>query len=406
MMFHKFYTTQMSANGRQLQTRFVKMRSKSGRLSRIMAAVMAAVILTTIAGAAVVMAAVGSDGLEYWDKNEIYFRDGVTFSINAAGKNVPSWVFEDVAGEDGAIDVTITRYQTRDLKGMVSNEHLISLSGSNGTIKLAANLWSGAGETTDYVYYSDEMSREIKQYKYSSAMHFIEYNNPGYAGERPVMALVDKKEKKNRWIEVQFAFDEEYNLKTAFVSLCNADEFDNITKERFDALQADGGFSYIGNFEKDYMKDVTSDSSTNYYFTQYEDKRQNTDVTGIDFEIAKATAEEIVVNSNVTLPEAKKITIEVYNKDGREVAYDDRAKRDTIQSQYTLTPTKIRMYSVDLNDTQDTEIRVDDSEAVTYEEVDVPENQFVKGETYRICIVVFDDDYTVLYRWQEYVTLQ
>ena len=154
------------------------------------------------------------------------------------------------------------------------------------------------------------------------------------------------------------------------------------------------------------MKDVTSDSSTNYYFTQYEDKRQNTDVTGIDFEIAKATAEEIVVNSNVTLPEAKKITIEVYNKDGREVAYDDRAKRDTIQSQYTLTPTKIRMYSVDLNDTQDTEIRVDDSEAVTYEEVDVPENQFVKGETYRICIVVFDDDYTVLYRWQEYVTLQ
>lgn len=406
MMFHKFYTTQMSANGRQLQTRFVKMRSKSGRFSRIMAAVMAAVILTTIAGAAVVMAAVGSDGLEYWDKNEIYFRDGVTFSINAAGKNVPSWVFEDVAGEDGAIDVTITRYQTRDLKGMVSNEHLISLSGSNGTIKLAANLWSGAGETTDYVYYSDEMSREIKQYKYSSAMQFIEYNNPGYAGDRPVMALVDKKEKKNRWIEVQFAFDEEYNLKTAFVSLCNADEFDNITKERFDALQADGGFSYIGNFEKDYMKDVTSDPSTNYYFTQYEDKRQNTDVTGIDFEIAKATAEEIVVNSNVTLPEAKKITIEVYNKDGREVACDDRAKRDTIQSQYTLTPTKIRMYSVDLNDTQDTEIRVDDSEAVTYEEVDVPENQFVKGETYRICIVVFDDDYTVLYRWQEYVTLQ
>ncbi len=406
MMFHKFYTTQMSANGRQLQTRFVKMRSKSGRLSRIMAAVMAAVILTTIAGAAVVMAAVGSDGLEYWDKNEIYFRDGVTFSINAAGKNVPSWVFEDVAGEDGAIDVTITRYQTRDLKGMVSNEHLISLSGSNGTIKLAANLWSGAGETTDYVYYSDEMSREIKQYKYSSAMQFIEYNNPGYAGDRPVMALVDKKEKKNRWIEVQFAFDEEYNLKTAFVSLCNADEFDNITKERFDALQADGGFSYIGNFEKDYMKDVTSDPSTNYYFTQYEDKRQNTDVTGIDFEIAKATAEEIVVNSNVTLPEAKKITIEVYNKDGREVACDDRAKRDTIQSQYTLTPTKIRKYSVDLNDTQDTEIRVDDSETVTYEEVDVPENQFVKGETYRICIVVFDDDYTVLYRWQEYVTLQ
>lgn len=405
-MFHKFYTTQMSANGRQLQTRFVKMRSKSGRLSRIMAAVMAAVILTTIAGAAVVMAAVGSDGLEYWDKNEIYFRDGVTFSINAAGKNVPSWVFEDVAGEDGAIDVTITRYQTRDLKGMVSNEHLISLSGSNGTIKLAANLWSGAGETTDYVYYSDEMSSEIKQYKYSSAMQFIEYNNPGYAGDRPVMALVDKKEKKNRWIEVQFAFDEEYNLKTAFVSLCNADEFDNITKERFDALQADGGFSYIGNFEKDYMKDVTSDPSTNYYFTQYEDKRQNTDVTGIDFEIAKATAEEIVVNSNVTLPEAKKITIEVYNKDGREVACDDRAKRDTIQSQYTLTPTKIRKYSVDLNDTQDTEIRVDDSEAVTYEEVDVPENQFVKGETYRICIVVFDDDYTVLYRWQEYVTLQ
>ena len=91
----------MSANKKTLQNRFTKIRSKSGRISKIMAAVMSCAIAVTMLGGAVVMAAVGSDGLEHWDKNEIYFLGSMSFTANTSGKNVPYWVNEDVTGKDG-----------------------------------------------------------------------------------------------------------------------------------------------------------------------------------------------------------------------------------------------------------------------------------------------------------------
>lgn len=338
-MLENLYTTKMSANKKALQSRFSKIRSKSGRLSKMMTLVMSVTIAVTMLCATVVMAAVGNDGLEYWDKNEIYFRDGVTFSVNVSGRNVPAWVYDGIAGVDGNIDITITRYQTRDMKGHVSNERLIALSGSAGTVKLASNLWSGAGDTTSY---GDEMDPQIKQYQYASGMWFIEYNNIGYAGvlEEPIMALTDMGEKKNRCVEVNFAFDENYALQTAFVQLMNADENDNPTNEKFDVLQADSGFSFIGNFETDYIKDITSDKSTNYYFTMYEDNYRNVETDGIAFHITKAAEDEIVVQSDVSLAKAEKIIIEVYDKDGREVAYSDRTHGNAIKPQYVLTPIK------------------------------------------------------------------
>ena len=62
-------------------------------------------------------------------------EDGVKFSVNVSGKNVPTWVYEDVAGEDGKINVTVNRYQTRDLKGNVNNDHLVELLGEKGRIR-------------------------------------------------------------------------------------------------------------------------------------------------------------------------------------------------------------------------------------------------------------------------------
>ena len=63
-MLENLYTTKMSANKKTLQNRFTKIRSKSGRISKIMAAVMSIAIAVTMLGATIVMAAVGSDSLE------------------------------------------------------------------------------------------------------------------------------------------------------------------------------------------------------------------------------------------------------------------------------------------------------------------------------------------------------
>ena len=116
-MFRIFYTTQMSSNARQLQTRFTKMRSKSGRVSKLMATVMAVAIITVMATATVVMAVVDTDAPKAWTY-EIYNGDKlvpVTHSPMAYGSEyyVPlretlnGFGITDIAYADGVATVTV-----------------------------------------------------------------------------------------------------------------------------------------------------------------------------------------------------------------------------------------------------------------------------------------------------------
>lgn len=389
-MLENLYTTKMSANKKTLQNRFTKIRRKSGRISKIMAAVMSCAVAITMLGATIVMAAVGSDGLEHWDKNEIYYKDGVKFSVNVSGKNVPTWVYEDVAGEDGKIDVTVNRYQTRDLKGNVNNDHLVELSGEKGQIKLASQSSSMAYKHYDGAVIPDY----LRQYPCYSEINFTEFNNVGYAPESKVItALTDKKESKYRRIEVYFAFNDKKEVQTVFLNLGIADKNDNPENMSFDGLQPVDGLTYIGNFLEDYTNDVWNDDTANYYFTMYEDNYQNKKADGIDFNIGKAAAEGIVLNSSVTLPQAEHIVIYVYDKNNRNVSIVIEKDKNTQTEQFVLTPKKMLIYDLSFE------------QELKYEE-DIPENQFVSGEKYRVCCVVLDKDRNVIYRWHEYVTIQ
>lgn len=73
-MLENLYTTEMSANKKTLQNRFTKIRSKSGWISKIMAAVMSCAVAVTMLGATIVMAAVGNE-----EKN--FFIDGKGYEI-------------------------------------------------------------------------------------------------------------------------------------------------------------------------------------------------------------------------------------------------------------------------------------------------------------------------------------
>mgnify|MGYP004455024671 CR=1 FL=1 len=389
-MLENLYTTKMSANKKTLQNRFTKIRRGSGRISKIMAAVMSIAIAVTMLGATIVMAAVGSDGLEHWNKNEIYYKDGVKFSVNVSGKNVPAWVYEDVAGEDGKINVTVNRYQTRDLKGNVNNDHLVELLGEKGKIKLASQSSSMAYKHYDGAVIPDY----LRQYPCYSEINFIEFNNVGYAPESKVItALTDKKESKYRRIEVYFAFNDKKEVQTVFLNLGIADKNDNPENMSFDGLQPVDGLTYIGNFLEDYTNDVWNDDTANYYFTMYEDNYQNKKADGIDFNIGKAAAEGIVLNSSVTLPQAEHIVIYVYDKNNRNVSIVIEKDKNTQTEQFVLTPKKLLIYDLSFE------------QELKYEE-DIPENQFVSGEKYRVCCIVLDKDRNVIYRWHEYVTVQ
>ena len=60
-MLENIYTTKMSANKKQLQNRFTKIRSSSGRISKMMSFIMAIFVAVTFVCATVVMAALNSD---------------------------------------------------------------------------------------------------------------------------------------------------------------------------------------------------------------------------------------------------------------------------------------------------------------------------------------------------------
>lgn len=146
------------------------------------------------------------------DKNEIFYRDGVMFSINVSGKNVPDWVYEDLAGADGKIDITIHRYQCRTLIGYITDSALIVLTGEKGTIKLSDMGCCSRARSLEGDINPPEFAL---QYPYFSAISGSEHSDIYTPKEVPIMALTDEKTLKNKCVSIYFAFDDNKELQTA-----------------------------------------------------------------------------------------------------------------------------------------------------------------------------------------------
>lgn len=231
-MLENLYTTKMSANKKTLQNRFTKIRSKSGRISKIMAAVMSIAIAVTMLGATIVMAAVGSDGLEHWDKNEIYFLGSMNFTANTSGKNVPYWVNEDVTGKDGNISVTIRNYQMRrKTRGYVSVYTIAELSGGNGTTKLFSINGAGINRAAAYDGNGTLISGGATSsfsYPYVSSYRFIEAAESGglleYAKPFVENGMLDRESGKRKCFRVEFGIDDKKNICGIRLAPCLTDE--------------------------------------------------------------------------------------------------------------------------------------------------------------------------------------
>ncbi len=402
-MFQKFYTTKMSGNAKSLQKRFSKIRAGKSKAARFMAMIMTVAILAATLGGAAVLAAIGEDGLEHWDKNEIYFLDGVQFSVNVSGKNVPAWVWEDIAGEDGKIDVVMKRFQIRDTNGRISEDFVIELVGTIGVTKMSSNMRTGNLLGIGRGRIPDNVDKHSDN-PYHAEISFVEFNNEGYAGYRQsgVAKLVTENSGKYKNAVINFSIDKNQSILSADLRCFISDKNDNPGERNFDKIEmSSNSISYIGNFEKEYMDILFNGTDTNHYFTTFEKDYKNKTVSGIDILVESATTDGIIINTDITLPQAKKIEIKVYNNNGRVVSDAmssqgmlqgmginlEEAFNRPIQNEYLLLPTRI--YSI--------------TDKVY---IDVPENHFVKGDVYRICAVVVDNNFKILYRFQEYVTIQ
>ena len=227
-MLENLYTTKMSANKKTLQNRFTKIRRKSGRISKIMAAVMSCAVAVTMLGATIVMAAVGSDGLEHWDKNEIYILGSMSFTANTSGKSVPDWVNEDVTGKDGNISVTITNYQMRrKVSGYVSLYTIAELSGAKGKTKLISIHGGNINRAAAYDGNGTLISGGVTSsfiYPYVSSYRFIEAVENGglleYAKPFVENGMLDRESGKRKCVFVEFGIDEQKNIRAVRLKLC------------------------------------------------------------------------------------------------------------------------------------------------------------------------------------------
>ncbi|MDO5396604.1 MAG: hypothetical protein Q4G33_01625 [bacterium] len=218
-MLENLYTTKMSANRKTLQNRFSQIRSEGGRFSKIMAAVMSAVVAVTMLCATVVMAAVGTDGLEHWDDMEVYYTGGLIFDINISGLNVPEYVKNEIAGEDGNIHCCFDKYDLRYPGGIINDTGKLTLSGNRGQMIFALmdNYWPFAPDSQREVKLARQNDAEfmtgyifcVSDSKFSSnAMDA--FNIPLADSEHWIniyFAISDNKPKK-----IIFSFDGEYVL--------------------------------------------------------------------------------------------------------------------------------------------------------------------------------------------------
>ena len=385
-MFENLYTTKMSANKKTLQNRFTKIRRKSGRISKIMAAVMSCAISVTMLGATIVMAAVGSDGLEHWDKNEIYFLGSMSFTANTSGKNVPYWVNEDVTGKDGNISVTIMNYQMRrKVSGYVSLYTIAELSGANGKTKLISINGRSINRAASFDSNGNLISGGVTSslnYPYASSYRFIEAAKEGglleYAKPFVENGMLDSESGKRKCVRVEFGIDDEKNICAVRLKLCLTDEdnpYDIQRNDNFDAIDASADslniIGTIGDKAEDFFN-----CGWCTYFTDFERDYKNIENSAIKISVEKAAPEEIIIDTDINLENAGSVEIRVLNKENNSVAAQGST---TTTSRHTI----IKKYAP-----------ADEKPT------------FNPGEKYRVCVGVIDKNSHLIYRWQEYVTVQ
>lgn len=278
-MLENLYTTKMSANKKALQSRFSKIRSKSGRLSKMMALVMSVTIAVTMLCATVVMAAVGNDGLEYRSKNEIYFLAGLKTNISAPLDNMPQWL-KDISS-NGKIGVFLSRTDTKGIHGNVVHGFMLNIAGD----KNEADFVMG--------------SASFNHYSPVNSMKF--YRKDKLQDEARVLLILNS--------------DEEYNtsLLSIFFTTKDSDEDKYFHSSRFKEsfISVDESqFEFVGDFEK-IQKEFKCQISTEDNFTYYEKSYNNRKADGIDINISQINQDAIILDIKTASAEFDYVKISV-----------------------------------------------------------------------------------------------
>jgi len=344
-MFERLYTTKMSADKKSLQKRFSKIRSKSGRISKLMAIFISVAVLITITCATIVMAAVGANGLEHWDKNEVYILDSMKLSVDVDIEKSPQWI-KDIS-TDGKLTLMINKTDTRATSGLVTHSNTAKVSGDTGSETLTR---SGTSS-----YYNTELVKSDKEYD---------------------------------WAVMLFSYDttaggdiDTDNIYAYFTT--NYDELTTYLGVGYETLQRKVGFEkfskaydiqFIGDYEE--AEKIYDNGIYINYFTYFESKYNNRDVENININIISADSSFITVKPDIDVAKASKIQIYI-------------CEPHQIYHSGTIKP-------YNLSEVNKTEIKIPNMHL---------SKKYERGKTYAVLSVITDDYDNVLYRQQDQVNI-
>ena len=360
-MFKIFYTTHMSVSARQLQARFIKMRTKRGRSSRTLAAVVTAALVFVMATATVVMAAVGSDGLEYWTHNEAYLIAGISGKTTTDLSTAPDWVKE--ISTDGVITVTVNRINIRNTYGYVEHTLSAQAAGNRGSrdflLTGGRSLFTATEENSGFLPGDPYQNPDIP-------CMIVDFD---YTGDG------DRKAVDENHIYVCFAVGSSKIM--SFIGDYEQ-EFPDVPHSYIDPATV----SYNGDFNE-VERQYDGWSGFQGKFTYYDKDFHNTAAEGISFEITGADVNGVRAKVNIDNPKAKSWLMTA------------RPARLVLKE----SSTGLSYKTSELNHTE-----------VALAEQPFSPFVFKKGETYVVDFVVFgesgDGGMPVIYRRREYVTIK
>lgn len=317
-MLTNLYTTKMSADKKQLQNRFSKIRSENSRFSKTVSALTAVFIITAMLAATVVLAAAESNGLEHHDKNEAYFLAGVTGEAYFTSHSSPEWMKN--ISDSGNVNVFVKRTDIRETNGLVSHLKTVTLSGNVGSADFFQNSTCG--------YY-------------------------GKNGERLLLVFDTSKTAKNPYGEV--------NTEKIYIKALDKDEYsenegldfnDFIESADFNEFTQLTNTREIGNF-KNIESEYHNSICINYY-TYFENIFNNKSVDGIKLEVSDTENDYIAVTVNIDIPEAYHMQVgicepndiprlgtskrySVSEINGKEIRFSNHSRNDGFEKGKTYT---------------------------------------------------------------------
>lgn len=338
-----------------------------------MSVVMTFVLALALGTATVVMAAVGSDGLEYFDEPQMYLTSSAKFDFTVDLSKSPYWL-SDIT-DTGQITATVKNFDTILYGGIfITPYQFLTLTGEKSSVSFIS-----MGECLRFRQEAIQPNRHFPKYEITSTK---EYTTGAGIVDEGFKGLCSDSYGDTR-VYITYLFSASDSLDHVELSFDRKIVTYNIrTDDEINFLTSTPKSEFDNNFVYDaYVNDLTGNHKSGL-FSKYESEYENKAVPGISIKVDKAIKNEITLDIADENNQFSYITYELFDM--------------------TENPCRLALSggAVELHDKL--KISTTDEKYIT----EYPENAINPEKTYKLNVMLYNQDNNVVYRWQKYITIQ